>query len=72
MGMKAIPAVTTVALTIEERRGLEALAGSFKSGARMRDPARIVLPAASGIGSRALWECQDQIICQRHQARIHM
>jgi transposase len=41
-------------LTIEERRTLEALAGSRKSEARMRDRARIVLLAASGAGSRAV------------------
>jgi len=41
-------------LTIVARHGLEALAGSRKSEARMRDRARIVLSAASGIGSRAI------------------
>jgi transposase len=45
---------TVIALTIEERRTLEALAGSRKSEARMRDRARIVLLAASGAGSRAV------------------
>jgi transposase len=53
MGMKAIPQATVIALTVEERRALEALAGSRKSEARMRDRARIVLLAASGAGSRA-------------------
>ena len=52
--MKAIPQATVIALTIEERRTLEALAGSRKSEARMRDRARIVLLAASGAGSRAV------------------
>src|SRR5471030_770914 len=54
MGMKAILQATVIALTIEERRALEALAGSRKSEARMRDRARIVLLAASGAGSRAI------------------
>jgi transposase len=54
MGMKAIPQATVIALTIEERKALEALAGSRKSEARMRDRARIVLLAASGTGSRAV------------------
>src|ERR1700733_2687333 len=51
---KPIPQATVIALTIEERKALEALAGSRKSEARMRDRARIVLLAASGIGSRAI------------------
>ena len=50
--MKAIPQATTIALTAEERRRLEALANSRKSEARMRDRARIVLLATSGVGSR--------------------
>jgi len=54
MGMKPIPQATVIALTVEERRALEVLAGSRKSEARMRDRARIVLLAASGIGSRAV------------------
>jgi transposase len=54
MGMKPIPLATVIALTVEERRALEALAGSRKSEARMRDRARIVLLAASGSGSRAV------------------
>ena len=37
MGMKPIPPATMVALTIEERKALEALAGSRKSEARMRE-----------------------------------
>jgi hypothetical protein len=53
MGMKPIPQATVVTLTAEERRALEALAGSRKSEARMRERARIVLLAASGFGSRA-------------------
>jgi transposase len=52
--MKPIPQATVITLTIEERRALEALAGSRKSEARMRDRARIVLLAASGTGSRAV------------------
>jgi transposase len=52
--MKAIPLATPIALTIKERQELEALAGSRKSEARMRDRARIVLLAASGIASRAI------------------
>jgi len=52
--MKSIPLATVVTLTAEERRALEALAGSRKSEARMRDRARIVLLAASGLGSRAV------------------
>jgi transposase len=54
MGMKPIPQATVIVLTIEERKALEALAGSRKSEARMRDRARIVLLAASGSGSRAV------------------
>jgi transposase len=54
MGMKPIPQATVIALTIQERNALEALAGSRKSEARMRDRARIVLLAASGAGSRAV------------------
>jgi transposase len=52
--MKVIPVATPVALTIKERLELEALAGSRKSEARMRDRARIVLLAASGVASRAI------------------
>ena len=52
--MKPIPQATVIALTIEERKALEALADSRKSEARMRDRARIVLLAASGTGSRAI------------------
>src|SRR6202011_5457027 len=51
---KPIPQATVIALTIEERKALEALAGSRRSEARMRDRARIVLLAASGAGSRAI------------------
>ena len=49
-----IPRATTIALTAEERSALEALSNSRKSEARMRDRARIVLLAASGLGSRAI------------------
>jgi transposase len=52
--MKAIPLATPIALTLKERQELEVLAGSRKSEARVRDRARIVLLAASGIGSRAI------------------
>jgi transposase len=52
--MRAIPSATPIALTIQERQELEAFAGSRKSEARMRDRARIVLLAASGIASRAV------------------
>jgi hypothetical protein len=38
--MKAIPSATSVALSIKERQELEALAGSRKSEARMRERAR--------------------------------
>ena len=53
-GVKAIPAATVIALTFDERKALEALAGSRKSEARMRDRARIVLLAAFGLGSGAV------------------
>src|SRR3984957_12380614 len=52
--MRAIPSATPIGLTIQERQELEAFAGSRKSEARMRDRARIVLLAASGIASRAV------------------
>ena len=52
--MKIIPAATAVALTPEERQLFEALAGSRKAQARMRDRARIVLLASAGIASRAI------------------
>ena len=52
--MKFIPDATPVALTSEERQALEALAGSRKCEARMRDRARIVLLASAGIASRAI------------------
>jgi hypothetical protein len=51
---KPFPQATVIALTIEERKALEVLAGSRKTEARMRDRARIVLLAVSGTGSRAL------------------
>jgi transposase len=52
--MKALPLATAIVLTIKERQELEALAGSRKSEARMRDRARIVLLAALGAASRAI------------------
>ena len=52
--MKLIPEATAVALTSEERQALEALAGSRKCEARMRDRARIVLLASAGMASRAI------------------
>ena len=52
--MRKIPRATPITLMSEERRALEALAGSRKSEARMRDRARIVLLAADGMASRAI------------------
>jgi transposase len=52
--MRVIPQATPITLTDEERRELEALAGSRKSEARMRERARIVLLAADGLASRAV------------------
>ncbi|HUB16529.1 MAG TPA: IS630 family transposase [Acetobacteraceae bacterium] len=52
--MRKIPQATPITLTAEERQALEALAGSRKSEARMRDRARIVLLAAAGMASRAI------------------
>ena len=49
-----IPAATIVTLTPEERQVLEAMAGSRKAEARMRDRARIVLLASAGMASRAI------------------
>ena len=60
MGMKAIPLATVIALTMEERKALEALVRSRKSEGRMRDRARIVLLAASGKGSR---EIAREVLC---------
>jgi transposase len=54
MGMKSIPMATPISLSSEERKTLEATAGARKSEARMRERARIVLLAASGLGSRAI------------------
>jgi transposase len=51
---KPIPQATVIALTKEERQALEAIAGSRKCEARLRDRARIVLLAASRLGSRAI------------------
>jgi transposase len=52
--MKSIPQATVITLTIEERKAVEAPAGSRKSEALMRDRARIVLLAVSGADSRAV------------------
>ena len=52
--MKTIPRATPIVLTHEERQTLEALAGSRKSEARMRDRGRIVLLAAAGVPSRSI------------------
>jgi transposase len=52
--MRKIPQATPITLMPEERRVLEALAGSRKSEARMRDRARIALLAADGIASPAI------------------
>ena len=52
--MRTIPPATEITLTAEERQALEALAGSRKSEARMRERARIVLLAAAGLPSRAI------------------
>jgi transposase-like protein len=52
--MRQIPPATVIVLTIEERRNLEELAGSRKSEGRIRERARIVLLAASGLGSRRI------------------
>jgi transposase len=52
--MRSIPRATPIALTAEERRTLEVLAGSRKSEARMKERATIVLLAAEGLGSRAI------------------
>jgi len=52
--MRTIPPATEITLTTEERQALEALAGSRKSEARMRERARIVLLAAAGLPSRAI------------------
>jgi transposase len=52
--MRTIPRATPITLAADERQALEALAGSRKSEARMRDRARIVLLAAAGLASRAI------------------
>jgi hypothetical protein len=52
--MKFIPDATPVALTSEERQALEALAGSRKCEARMRDRARIDRARSTGSAS---WRC---------------
>ena len=50
---RIFPAVQIV-LSVAERQRLKTLAGSRKSEARMRERARIVLLAASGLASRAI------------------
>ena len=52
--MRTIPEATPISLSAEEREALEALSGSRKSEARMRERARIVLLAAAGASSRAI------------------
>jgi transposase len=52
--MRKITQATPITLTAEKRQTLEALAGSRKSEARMRDRARTVLLAAAGTASRAI------------------
>jgi|SRR5882724_1566445 transposase len=52
--MRKVPQATPITLTADERRVLEALVGSRKSEARMRDRARIVLLAADGMASRGI------------------
>jgi transposase len=52
--MKLTPQARAISLTARERQALEALAGSRKSEARMRERARIVLLAASGLDCRAV------------------
>src|ERR1700733_7101862 len=52
--MRAIPSATPIGLTMKERHARLTLAGARKSEARMRDRARIVLLAGSGIASRAI------------------
>jgi len=52
--MRTVPLATPIRLTTEEQGVLEALAGSTKSEARMRDRARIVLLAAGGIATREI------------------
>src|SRR3954468_4426416 len=52
--MKPIPLATAITLTAEERRAPEGFGGSRKSEGRLRDRARSVLLAASGLGSRAV------------------
>lgn len=52
--MRTVPLATEITLTAEERQALEALAGSRKSEARMRERARVVLLAAAGLPSRAI------------------
>lgn len=52
--MSSVPKATPIRLTDEERAELEGLARSTKSEHRMRQRARIVLLAASGLATRAI------------------
>lgn len=52
--MRKVPQATPIVLTAEERQALEALAGSRKVEARLKERARIVLLAAQGVASRAI------------------
>jgi hypothetical protein len=52
--MTSVAVATPIIVPLTERQGLEALANSRKSEARMRDRTRIVLLAAPGHGSRAI------------------
>jgi len=52
--MRKVPQATPIVLTVEERQALEALAGSRKVEARLKERARIVLLAAQGLASRAI------------------
>ena len=52
--MNSIPEATPIILTQAERTELEALARSTKTEYRLRQRARIVLLAASGMASRAI------------------
>ena len=52
--MSGIPEATAITLTAAERSELEGLARSTKTQHRLRQRARIVLLAASGMASRAI------------------
>jgi hypothetical protein len=64
--MKAIPDATPITLTEEERAMLEALKGSTKSQARMRDRARIVFLAAAGAATREIGGSAAQLERRRN------